>query len=178
MNREEKIKNEIEKIRISISAKGWRESKLTQKAHRELVELGLAEYLPWALPGEKCASLVAEVIKAAKQAGGEKVTRSHWNVGGDADVITETTEPSALYLALNEQGEDGAGQTYLVASEDEFADNIAEIPAYAEVEIADIYEYAAAAMAEVVDNGDGSYELIAEWGNGEGVSRYSVTPIS
>lgn len=103
----------IEAIRVSIPTH-WTKTKVTQKAVARVEELGLAEYFQPAdlIPGKsKTAEFVNAVIKAAEDAGGERVSESLWH-DGDASVITGTNKPSALWVALNpDQGPDAAPQT-------------------------------------------------------------------
>lgn len=101
----EKVQAEIQKIITDIRAKGWRMNKTTQKAWREIEELGLAEYLQPYRAGQKGDAVVNAVLEAAKDAGGKKVTDAGFYSAGDGYADTWTTEPSALYMALNETDE-------------------------------------------------------------------------
>lgn len=98
-----KVQNEINSIITEVRAKGWKMTKATQKALRELDDLGLTEFVPAHRLGD--AEIVNAIIDAAKDAGGKRQTRSGWTTYGDGYADTTTTEPSALYLALNEEDE-------------------------------------------------------------------------
>jgi hypothetical protein len=105
----EKVQQEIEAIIANIRSKGWRMNKPTQKALRRLEELGLAEYMgPLARTDIKCDAIVNAVISAADDAGGKVVTESGWTIDGDGYASENTTQPSALYLAMHEAPEETA----------------------------------------------------------------------
>lgn len=102
MTKTEKIQSEVNKVILSITSRGWKLTRTTNKALKEAEEMGLAQYLGiYARQDVKGAAVVSAVIEAAKDTGGTK-TETVWHASGDADVTTIETEASALYLALNE----------------------------------------------------------------------------
>ncbi len=87
---EQKVQQEIDNIISEVRGKGWNLTRTTQKALRELDDLGLTEYVgKYARQDVKGAEIINAVIAAAKDAG-----------DGYAD--TTTSKPSALYLVLHE----------------------------------------------------------------------------
>lgn len=106
MDHNEKIQNAVDNIISDIRSRGWKFTRTTKKALAEAEALGLTPYLGiYARQDVKGAEIVNAVIEAAKDAGGKRVTESGWTSGGDGDAYTTTTEPSALYLALNSTDE-------------------------------------------------------------------------
>lgn len=102
MDRNEKIQNAVDNIIKDIRGRGWKLTRTTKKALAEAEALGLTPYLGiYARPDVKGAEIVNAVIEAAKDSG-KKRTVSGWSSDGDGYADTITSEPSALYLALNE----------------------------------------------------------------------------
>lgn len=104
-----KVEQAIKDIMLDIRTKGLSMNKPSKKKWNEMVALVPSVEAVLAEKGyrldTKCDAIVSQIIKDAQQAGGKTTTKSAWNVGGDADVWTETSKPSALWLALNEQPE-------------------------------------------------------------------------
>lgn len=100
---EQKVRQEIQKIVDQVYIKGWHQGKATQKAWKEIERLGLEPYLPAHIRRDtKCGTYLEEIIKAANNAGGKKVKDAGFYAEGDGYSTEMVTEPSALYLALNE----------------------------------------------------------------------------
>lgn len=123
---EQKVRAEIEKIVTEVQIKGWSQTHPTKKAFVELEALGLLPYLPAHIrPDTKCGTYVQEILKAANNKGGKKVVDSGWS-GGDGYSNTYVTEPSGLWLAMNETPEPEPVEEW-VAEAIEFIDSLESI---------------------------------------------------
>lgn len=100
---EQKVKQAIEAIEKDVEARGWNQHKTTQKAWREMQEIGLDIYVPHLSPTSrrKGGIVVNEILAAAKQ-GGRTVVTGGWNDGGDGGSEHYEESASDLYLAMSE----------------------------------------------------------------------------
>jgi hypothetical protein len=134
----DKVRHEVNEIVVTIRANGWKMNKPTKKALRRLEELGLTEFVGvYARADVKGDAIVNAVIAAAEDKGGKRITSSNWNIGGDADVTSEVTQPSPLYLALNEveQTEPTPGTNVIdCPANDDNATFTANVDAYSEMQ--------------------------------------------
>ena len=76
-----------------------RQSAPAKKDIKQLEALGILDIMPRGFG----YSDTKEVLSAAIDAGGQRITEGGWTLYGDADYVTYTTKPSGLYLAINEK---------------------------------------------------------------------------
>jgi hypothetical protein len=168
---QQKVQQAVSNIVDTIRSKGWKYTKTTKKALKELDDLGLTSHVSGRdLP---CAEIVNEIIRQAKQAGGAKVAESGWNAGGDGWSLTSMTAASELYKALHaaEKNTMDRGQTAFSVTPLDTEYN--DVPT-GWVIARPLADFIKDNQLEVVEETSDHMTVRSEWGNGEGYDTHLI----